>query len=387
MLRLAVVQRVLADYNLPLYQCLADSEALEVCVFSMAYGLSPAQLGVREKLYPEGVNTCQVRRPRWMWSLERRLKVSLPSARLVKAIIQWQPDCILIEGLSNLGNVLLIFSTRWIHDASVMWWSLGAIPGRPATWHSHIGDRLQQIFTQRCEAVISYSTYGASFFQDLGVPVEKTLVAHNTLDEQATFKAIEDCRPHVEDLRQELQLTSHSVAVFSGTINKGKKLDLLLYAFSRVKTLSNVSDPRLLIIGDGPSLEEMKSLSCKLGISNSVLFVGRQHEMISAYFLLAQFAVLPGLGGLAINHAFAHGLPVICGPADGCELDLVHSGETGVYLPLMNEENLAQAMISLYRDPGLCARLGANARLLVTNKITLSSCAQQIERAAYLVYK
>ena len=384
MRRLAVVQRVLADYNLPLYQRLAESDTLDICVFSMSYGLPPAQLGVREVLHPEGVNAHQERHARWVWSVERKLKVSLPSARVVRAIIRWRPDCILLEGLSNLGNVLLLFSTRRIHGASIVWWSLGAIPDRPNTWRSRIGDLLQQSFTRQCEAVISYSTHGARYFQDLGVPAEKVFVAHNTLDEQAVFKAIEDCRPHAEALRQKLQLASRSVAVFSGTINKGKRLDLLLRAFVHVKKLSQGSDPLLLVIGDGPALAEMKELASELGISDSVMFVGRQHEMASAYFQLAQFAVMPGLGGLAINHAFAHGLPVICGPADGCELDLVQTGATGIYLPVMNEANLIQAMSRLYADPALCATLGANARSLISQKITLTSYAQQIERVVHV---
>ena len=42
--------------------------------------------------------------------------------------------------------------------------------------------------------------------------------------------------------------------------------------------------------------------------------------------------VLPGTGGLGLNEAMAHGLPMIAGYADGSADDLVVDGETGYRL-------------------------------------------------------
>jgi len=117
------------------------------------------------------------------------------------------------------------------------------------------------------------------------------------------------------------------------------------------------------------------------GLRGHVRFVGDQRANVSRFYRDARFAVLPGLGGLAINQAMCHQVPVICGPADGTELDLVENDVTGIRLSEATPETLAAAMERLARDPELANAMGRNARDLVRQRFTIDHCAGAIESA------
>jgi glycosyltransferase involved in cell wall biosynthesis len=56
-------------------------------------------------------------------------------------------------------------------------------------------------------------------------------------------------------------------------------------------------------------------------------FVGAKHGAeIKPYFVEADLFVLPGTGGLAVQEAMSHGLPVIVAKGDGTQDDLVRGG-------------------------------------------------------------
>ena len=46
------------------------------------------------------------------------------------------------------------------------------------------------------------------------------------------------------------------------------------------------------------------------------------------YYNIADFLILPGLGGLSINQSLAFNLPALVNKADGSEFDLVMNGIT-----------------------------------------------------------
>ncbi|MFX7690329.1 glycosyltransferase family 4 protein, partial [Acinetobacter baumannii] len=65
---------------------------------------------------------------------------------------------------------------------------------------------------------------------------------------------------------------------------------------------------------------------------DDVVFTGAIVEGVGPYFDAAEVYLLPGTGGLGINEAMAHSLPIISGFADGSADDLVVDGENGYRL-------------------------------------------------------
>ena len=85
------------------------------------------------------------------------------------------------------------------------------------------------------------------------------------------------------------------------------------------------SKPRLVIVGDGPERAKLESLAKE--VYPSAEFVGTKHGAeLTPYFAEADLFVLPGTGGLAVQEAMAHGLPVIVAKGDGTQDDLVRAG-------------------------------------------------------------
>ena len=85
------------------------------------------------------------------------------------------------------------------------------------------------------------------------------------------------------------------------------------------------SNPRLLIVGNGPERAALESLAKE--VYPSTEFIGAKHGAeLKPYFMQADLFVLPGTGGLAVQEAMSYGLPVIVAKGDGTQDDLVRGG-------------------------------------------------------------
>lgn len=383
-MKVAFIHRVLTDYRMPLYITLEKRGNIQFHVFSLLFSFRKSNLGFFQPKAEQIAHKFPISRipsRNWQNWIYRKYGVALPILAILRHVVRYNPDLVVFEALSNLGTVLLFTPYVVLKRIPFIWWSLGTYPGRKRSTRAKIGDSIQRWYIKRAASVLSYSTYGRDFMVKLGSSLGKTFVLYNTLDETAILKRIDQIRYRVAAARKELCLTNKPVAIFSGTIHKEKKLDILIKAFQTVRKVLADKDPQLIIMGDGENLFEYKDLAKRLELTESVHFVGKQdNEMASIYYLLANIAVLPGLGGLAINHAFIHRIPIICGKADGCEIDLVRNQRTGILLEDTTLATLADAIIRLLSDSKLAAELGKNAFNLITKKITLNNMASTIEK-------
>jgi len=83
--------------------------------------------------------------------------------------------------------------------------------------------------------------------------------------------------------------------------------------------------PRLVIVGDGPDRFRLEQIADQL--FPDAEFAGARHgDELEPFYSEADLFVLPGSGGLSVQQAMAHALPVIVGVADGTRGELVHQG-------------------------------------------------------------
>ena len=75
-----------------------------------------------------------------------------------------------------------------------------------------------------------------------------------------------------------------------------------------------------------------------------IVFWGRVIEDVDVFFAAADYFVLPGVGGLALNQALFWGLPCIVSEADGTEDDLVFENRTGFRFASNDENSLKTAL-------------------------------------------
>jgi glycosyltransferase involved in cell wall biosynthesis len=122
-------------------------------------------------------------------------------------------------------------------------------------------------------------------------------------------------------------------------------------------------------VGEGPAGEGLKTLAQE--VYPRAEFVGSRHgAQLEPYFASADLFVLPGTGGLAVQEAMAHGLPVIVAQGDGTQEDLVQP-ENGWIIPSNDEATLKDALTEALSTPARLRQMGAESYRMVVKEINV----------------
>lgn len=131
---------------------------------------------------------------------------------------------------------------------------------------------------------------------------------------------------------------------------------------------------RLVLAGEGPSLDDVRGVAASLGVEDMVEFSGPlDREGIRALLkhshVYAQPSLYEGMPATVLE-AMASGLPVVGARANGIE-DLVVDGKTGLLVPASAVEELALALSRLLADPAERRRMGEAGRRRVAEEFNL----------------
>lgn len=142
-----------------------------------------------------------------------------------------------------------------------------------------------------------------------------------------------------------------------GRLHSSKAFDVL------IRATAQVPGAHLWIAGDGPLRRPLARLVAGLGLAARVKLLGWREDR-EALLAAADYCVLPSRFepfGTVMIEAWAQNVPLIAAAADGPR-GLIKDGRNGLLVAIDDAEALARAMGRLARDPGLCARLVAEAR-------------------------
>lgn len=149
-----------------------------------------------------------------------------------------------------------------------------------------------------------------------------------------------------------------------------KGTDVLLQAWHLVQ--KQMPDARLIIVGSGPLQGQQEMLADTLHIRQSVEFAGLQSD-VPAQLHRGMIAVLPsrweGMPN-ALLEAMATGCACVATRVSGSE-DLIQSGVNGLLVTPEDYSGLAEALLTLLKDPTLAKKYGAAARARIEQHYTL----------------
>jgi glycosyltransferase involved in cell wall biosynthesis len=190
--------------------------------------------------------------------------------------------------------------------------------------------------------------------------------------------------PNGVDASEFVGMSHHDQAIrflFVGRHVYQKGIDVLLEAAALVR--SRTGEPFLLeLAGDGPDRPRLERKAQALGVSDRIRFLGTlsRPDLLHAYGSATVFVLPSRFEGfpLVILEAWAAGLPVIATEVGGVP-DLCNSGNA-ILVPSDHPKPLADAMISLARDPARRESLGSAGRSLVEERYTWDTIAQEYER-------
>ena len=141
--------------------------------------------------------------------------------------------------------------------------------------------------------------------------------------------------------------------------------------------------PRLVVVGDGPERSALEHLASD--IYPQAEFIGEKRGAdLEPYWAQADLFVLPGTGGLAVQEAMAHGLPVMVAEADGTQADLVRDENGWTLLP-GDEEDLTSRLAEALSDAGRLREKGRASYRIVAEEINLENMVEVFWQAIQLV--
>lgn len=167
----------------------------------------------------------------------------------------------------------------------------------------------------------------------------------------------------VEEIRKSLELSKNSFnIVFVGRLAKEKNVDLLLNAQKNI--VQKNKNINLIIIGDGPDMEEYKNTVSRLKIDNNVIFVGKvPWDSVPLYYRLADvFATASHTEtqGLTVIEAMAASVAPICIDDESFRNTVIDGLNGRIFKEQSEYENI---VIELYKNRKLLNQLQKQARL------------------------
>jgi glycosyltransferase involved in cell wall biosynthesis len=153
----------------------------------------------------------------------------------------------------------------------------------------------------------------------------------------------------------------------------------LIAAFARVAAGRPKS--RLIVVGDGELMGELKGQTGRLGLDGSVLFLGKRTDVTDLLRMFDVFALSSKEEGLGITilEAMASGVPVVATCAGGIP-EIVEHGVTGVLVPPGDEVVLGDAIEWVLSHPEAVAAMAAAARRRVEEQFSLDRMVAAYER-------
>ena len=156
----------------------------------------------------------------------------------------------------------------------------------------------------------------------------------------------------------------------AGRLVSGKGVPLLIEAAAMLRRRQV---PMFLVVaGNGPEREALAVHAARLGVAESVLFVGFTSDMPAFYSGLDAFALCSSTEsfGLVLAEAHACERAVIATPTAGAAVQITH-GVDGLLLKSFTAAELAEALFKLYSQPIYREQLGRQGRARVVETFSI----------------
>jgi N-acetyl-alpha-D-glucosaminyl L-malate synthase BshA len=155
-------------------------------------------------------------------------------------------------------------------------------------------------------------------------------------------------RKPIDAFRKAIAPAGERILLHASNFRKIKRIPDVVKIFA---TVHSKIPSKLLFVGDGPERSTAEDLSRELGVSEDVLFVGKQEQMedilaIADVFLLTSEYESFGLAAL---EAMAARVPVVSTDAGGLGEINIH-GETGMLSKVGDTDSMSKQVLSLLQD-------------------------------------
>lgn len=238
-------------------------------------------------------------------------------------------------------------------------------------WQVKLLKKIQKYVADGATAIITPSEYLKSIIINWGVDSSKVAVIYNGFHMDKIEKT-----PSV--LRRALGL-SGKVIVSVGRLVPWKGMDILIEAFGQVR--QSIADARLILVGDGPEMENLKLKTSNLKLEDSVRFTGRLEQKKAFEYVKASdvFALNTSYEGFShqLLETMALGTPIVTTGVGG-NVEVIRHEENGLLATLDDKDSFAREISRLLSDDDFASRLAKKAKkdvMAFTDSIMLDKLA------------
>ncbi|MCW3797590.1 glycosyltransferase [Sphingomonas sp. BN140010] len=294
---------------------------------------------------------------------------------------RWMLPNSLVRGLGAARRADVIVAGREIASGLLIGTLLAKLARRPlaVTIHSNVEAALSHHGTPRhrrnvlaclkaADLLVPVSSGLAPGLSAIGIRTERLQVVENGIDTGRLLRLSGDTpRAHV---------ASRPYIMGLGRLSYEKGFDLLIRAHA--SALQKGAPPHdLVLVGQGPMLEDLASLAETLGVSGSVIFTGFLRNPYPTMANADVFVLSSRWEGfsLALAEAAALGVPMVAANCVAGPNEILDGGRLGDLVPVEDHDALAEAIAKHLRNPDRLNAMAANAALAANERYGANKAA------------
>jgi glycosyltransferase involved in cell wall biosynthesis len=375
--RVAIVTEIIAPYRIPVFNALAQHDAIDPHVIFLA----DTDPHLREwRVQKDQIQFSYEVLPGW------RRRVAgynlLLNWGVARSLRRNSPEAVICGGYNYVASWQ---AARWSERNRIpfLLWSESTLADHRRGYYGI--ESLKRYFLQKCQACVVAGQSSFDYLADLCVPKHAIHTAPDAVNNQFFEDRARAARNRAAEHRLCRNLPARYF-LYAGRLVREKGVFDLLEAYASLAPDLR-SEIGLAFAGSGVASAELKRRSARI-VPGRVHFAGfLDADDLATTYALADVLVLPtytDTWGLVVNEAMACSLPVITTSVAGCAVDLVESGYNGLIVPPRDVQQLASAMSQLGRISGLRAAMGARSAERI-RYYSPAACADGLARAACAV--
>lgn len=276
----------------------------------------------------------------------------------------------------------LVSRTRripWVLEIRDLWpesiLAVGAIKNRAII---RFLEYLEKFAYRKADRIVPVTDAFRKYMIDLGIDSGKIEVIKNGVD-LGFYQVHEPDRA----LQRELDIEGKFIASYFGTHGMAHHLETILEA---ADLLRENKDIVFLIVGDGAERRSILEMRDSMSLGNVIMLEQQAKDRMPALWaisdaslvLLKRMDLFKTVIPSKIFESMAMRKPVVLG-VEGESRELLEQANAGCAIEPENARQLADAVLELARDPGLCRSLGDNGREYVALHYDRVRLAQRFE--------
>ncbi len=300
------------------------------------------------------------------------------ASRLLKEVIHFRPNLVVLPGWDSPAYSFTALISKILSIKTVISVDSTELDHRRIIFK----ETIKKIILKLYDASFTYGTASTNYMQKLGMVSDRIFVKLNAVDKSAIENLYGKYGNNLKDLKKEYGFKPFNF-IFVGRLSPEKNIPSLIKAFKNLKVTSPTAEMwGLIIVGDGPLLQELESMVKRDDIFDVYFVGGKPWNEAVLYYYLADVFVLPSVSepwGLVVNEAMICGLPVIVSNKAGASFDLIKEGENGFTFEPTDIGMLTNIMRKFVDGELDIEKMGANSKEIIKSYTPENVAAKMFE--------